>query len=204
MSGTLEQRMFELRLKMNKAKQLNNQAVVAEKRREADPKWFEKSISKQEAEGPDKIEEDEALLHATAESVAWKGSRSKPKEEKFAWDAFNQDTQYRAHEKRVNKLGFYADAYNRQKEHIGEDIFYAGSSVSAVGHKPSEDAKDRLIGALKVDQEKRTKFSRKREEPDGDVEWINEGNKRFTKQLERSYGKYTKEIKANLERGTAI
>ena len=33
---------------------------------------------------------------------------------------------------------------------------------------------------------------------------INDGNSKFNAKLDRHYGKYTKEIKANLERGTAL
>jgi len=35
-------------------------------------------------------------------------------------------------------------------------------------------------------------------------DYINERNMKFNQKLERFYGKYTKEIKDNLERGTAV
>jgi hypothetical protein len=53
--------------------------------------------------------------------------------------------------------------------------------------------------------EKRAKFSRRRaHHHDADISYINERNMQFNKKLERFYGKYTQEIRENLERGTAI
>lgn len=53
--------------------------------------------------------------------------------------------------------------------------------------------------------EKRKAFSRRRaHHHDSDITYINERNMQFNKKLERFYGKYTKEIKDNLERGTAV
>jgi hypothetical protein len=37
-----------------------------------------------------------------------------------------------------------------------------------------------------------------------DVDYINERNRVFNKKIQRSFGKYAAEIKANLERGTAL
>merc|ERR1712088_464413 len=54
-------------------------------------------------------------------------------------------------------------------------------------------------------QEKREKYSRRRmHDDDADIDYINERNMKFNQKLERFYGKYTKEIKDNLERGTAV
>ena len=53
--------------------------------------------------------------------------------------------------------------------------------------------------------QKRSKYSRRRAyDEDEDIDYINERNMNFNKKLERFYGKYTTEIKQNLERGTAI
>jgi len=53
--------------------------------------------------------------------------------------------------------------------------------------------------------EKREKYSRRRPyNDDADIDYINERNAKFNKKAERFYGKYTAEIKQNLERGTAI
>lgn len=53
--------------------------------------------------------------------------------------------------------------------------------------------------------EKREKYSRRRPyNDDADIDYINERNAKFNKKAERFYGKYTAEIKQNLERGTAV
>ena len=60
-----------------------------------------------------------------------------------------------------------------------------------------------ITSSLQV--EKREKFSRRRmHDPDADVDYINERNKNFNKKLERFYNGYTKDIRDNLERGTAV
>jgi len=60
-----------------------------------------------------------------------------------------------------------------------------------------------VCGLLRIS--KRAKYSRRRPfDEDADIDYINERNMKFNKKLERFYGKYTAEIKQNLERGTAI
>ena len=191
----LEKRLFDLKLKMNKAKQLNNQAVLAEKKRLTDPKWHQKQQHASHTE-KDESERDPAdfLLHETAESVALRTRKRKSGED--------EDFQYKAHEKRVDQMGFYPDAYDRQRKAVGEGEFY---NSTVVPHKPSEDANDRLADSIKVEAEKRKKSSRRKVfDEEEEVQWINEANRRYTKQLDRAFGEYTREIKNSLERGTAI
>lgn len=48
-------------------------------------------------------------------------------------------------------------------------------------------------------------FSRRRAfREDKDVDYINDRNAHFNKKIERAFGTHTAEIKANLERGTAL
>jgi len=62
-----------------------------------------------------------------------------------------------------------------------------------------------LYGFVVCRISKRGKYSRRRPfDEDADIDYINERNMKFNKKLERFYGKYTAEIKQNLERGTAI
>jgi hypothetical protein len=189
----------EISLKMNKIRQLNNKAVVDEKERLADPKKFhsrEKSRESKESDPNDWMENDPAEL------AQLRGKRQKG-DGTFGWDVFNEDSLYRAHDKRVDKLGFYPDAYARQKEAVGEANFYSG--VESKSHKPTGEAKDRLADSIKEQQDKRKKFSRRRMYNDEeDVQWINERNRHFTKKIDRAFGDHTAEIKANLERGTAL
>lgn len=52
---------------------------------------------------------------------------------------------------------------------------------------------------------KKEEFSRRRHYNDAaDVNFINDRNAHFNKKIQRAFGQYTTEIKANLERGTAL
>jgi pre-mRNA-splicing factor SYF2 len=52
---------------------------------------------------------------------------------------------------------------------------------------------------------RKEEFSRRRRYNDGaDVDFINDRNAHFNKKIQRAFGQYTSEIKANLERGTAL
>ena len=191
----LERRLLELKLKMNKAKQLNNQAVLEEKKRVEDPKKYMKNATAHAGDSEEKREGDK-LLHETVESAQRRG---------VVRDEYgSEDASASAHQRRVNEMGFYPDAYEKQKEALGSQTFY--ESANFVPHKPSEDAKDKLVESLRKDQDKRNKFSRKRIHDDdaADVEWINERNKQYTKKLDKAYGSHTAEIKSNIERGTAL
>lgn len=54
-------------------------------------------------------------------------------------------------------------------------------------------------------QGKSKAFSRRRKfREDRDVDYINDRNAHFNKKIERAFGAATAEIKANLERGTAL
>lgn len=69
---------------------------------------------------------------------------------------------------------------------------------------PQENV-DRMVGELKAREEKRKQFSRRRKfHEDKDIDSINERNAHFNRKIERAFGKYTVEIKNNLERGTAL
>ena len=54
-------------------------------------------------------------------------------------------------------------------------------------------------------KDKRNTYSRRRKyHADKDVDFINDRNAHFNKKIERAFGQYTVEVKANLERGTAL
>ena len=121
--------------------------------------------------------------------------------------------------------------YEEEKAMMGED-FYADIGTAAVlpGRlKDSEEAKSRLVAAVNEQIAKRKNFHRRRllfsfqlknflfkiftkllfsifriHDEDKDITYINERNRKFNEKIDRSYSKYTQEIKQNLERGTAI
>ncbi|WWC99430.1 hypothetical protein V866_006333 [Kwoniella sp. B9012] len=85
-----------------------------------------------------------------------------------------------------------------------EDL-YRGSDTLAYGdHKPSEDALDRVAEKINKDIGKYGKRKNKKDDEDDEVTYINERNKVFNKKVARYFDKYTKEIRANFERGTAL
>ncbi|WVW82036.1 hypothetical protein I302_104041 [Kwoniella bestiolae CBS 10118] len=85
-----------------------------------------------------------------------------------------------------------------------EDL-YRGSDTLAYGdHKPSEDALDRVAEKINKDIGKYGRRKNKKEDDDDEVTYINERNKVFNKKVARYFDKYTKEIRANFERGTAL
>lgn len=54
-------------------------------------------------------------------------------------------------------------------------------------------------------KDKRSIYSRRRKfHADKDVDFINDRNAHFNKKIDRAFGQYTQETKANLERGTAL
>ncbi len=54
-------------------------------------------------------------------------------------------------------------------------------------------------------EKKKNAYSRRRAfRADKDVDFISDRNAHFNRKIERSFGQYTTEIRANLERGTAL
>lgn len=94
-----------------------------------------------------------------------------------------------------------------------EDLYRGANTMAYGDSKPSEDAIDRVVS--KINKEcvfyvppnssmAGTGRKRNKQEVDTDVTYINKRNKVFNKKVARYFDKYTKEIKDNLERGTAL
>jgi hypothetical protein len=67
------------------------------------------------------------------------------------------------------------------------------------------EAVDAMVAELNAKQAQRAAFSRRRAfRADDDVDYINSRNAHFNKKIARAFGQHTAEIKANLERGTAL
>ncbi|KAI0342419.1 SYF2-domain-containing protein [Trametopsis cervina] len=86
-----------------------------------------------------------------------------------------------------------------------ESLYRDANSLLYADNKPTEEAIDRVVSKMNADIDKKKKFSRKRNnEDEGDITYINERNKVFNKKIARYYDKYTTEIRASFERGTAL
>ncbi|THH31837.1 hypothetical protein EUX98_g2356 [Antrodiella citrinella] len=93
----------------------------------------------------------------------------------------------------------------QQQQLAAQSLYRDANTLLYADNKPSEDAIDRVMAKMNKDIDKKSKFSRKRaNEDDGDITYINEQNRVFNKKIARYYDKYTAEIRASFERGTAL
>ena len=196
---------YLLKSKITEAKNLNNKAVIEENTNVQDVDKVRKLKRQewlQEREKTKKklIEQGvpENKLY-TLESIhrnelQKEQALKKAKNETFGWDVFNNEAYYRAHKKRLRDMPFDKELYEEQMKN--------GIDMSKID---TEERKNLLKNDIEQQQEKRNKFSRRRNfYEDQNVDYINERNRKFNKKLERFFGKDSAEIKANLERGTAI
>ncbi|KAG6779674.1 hypothetical protein NC652_011741 [Populus alba x Populus x berolinensis] len=210
-----KKKLFELRLKMNEARKANQTAMVSEKKKMEAPsesrgiskqKWLEdrkKKIGKLlDANGLDMTK---AYMLDTQEAAEAKYKKWEKDPAPFGWDVFNQKTLYNAYKKRTKNVNVDLEEYNKMKE--ADPEFYREASSLQYGKAPktSEDKIERMVKELKDRDENRKSFSRRRRFRDEkDIDSINDRNEHFNKKIERAFGKYTLEIKNNLERGTAL
>ena len=140
------------------------------------------------------------------EAFRWERKQEKKKNMDTGFSSYEAATA-RQYDRLTKALEPDMEHYNKLKEQVGDDIFYANSNTITTGSVPKDDPKmvDKLVQDLEKQKEKRSKYSRRRTyDPDADVDFINERNSKFNKKLERFYGKYTQDIKDDLERGTAL
>lgn len=210
-----QKKWMELRAKMQEAKKRNQIEMANEKKRMEAPtesrgvskqKWLDdrkKKIGKLlDANGLDMTK---AYMLDTQEAAEEKYKKREKDPAPFGWDVFNQRTLYNAYKKRTKNIEVDVEEYNRMKE--ADPEFYRDASSLQYGKAPktSEDKIDRMVQELKDRDEKRRAFSRRRTfREEKDVDSINDRNEHFNKKIERAFGKYTLEIKNNLERGTAL
>ena len=196
---------YLLKSKITEAKNLNNKAVIEENTNVQDvdkARKLKRQEWLQEREKTKKklIEQGvpENKLY-TLESIhrnelQKEQAMKKAKNETFGWDVFNNEAYYRAHKKRLRDMPFDKELYEEQMKN--------GIDMSKID---TEERKNLLKNDIEQQQEKRNKFSRRRNfYEDQNVDYINERNRKFNKKLERFFGKDCAEIKTNLERGTAI
>ncbi|PIA30994.1 hypothetical protein AQUCO_05300074v1 [Aquilegia coerulea] len=210
-----QKKLFDLRLKMNEARKANQSAMVAEKKRTEAPeetrgiskqKWIEerkKKIGKLlDSNGLDMTK---AYMLDTQEMAETKYKKWEKEPAPYGWDVFNQRALYNAYKKRTKNIECDIEEYNKMKE--ADPEFYRDASSLQYGKAPkvSEDKVDKMVKELLNRDEKRKAFSRRRKfHEEKDIDSINDRNEHFNKKIERAFGKYTLEIKNNLERGTAL
>ena len=199
-----EKKLFDLRMKLKQSRKLNQSALFAEQKR----KSSETSGKDRQAESKRRYEEikakkekqleayglkkEDSYLLQSADAAEQIYKKQKKKAETFGWDGFNQKSLYKAYEKRANKIEVDAEEYERTAN--------GTTYVSA----PSEAAMDRMVKELEEKQDRASKWSRRRKHGDKTFDAINERNAHFNRKANRFFDEATKEIKQNLERGTAL
>ncbi|KAI8636791.1 SYF2 splicing factor-domain-containing protein [Parasitella parasitica] len=176
-----------------------------------------KLLEKQDAKDKGEDYERKQFWKYSAESAAaWE--KKMAKKAKMANSGFTDYSQA-AHKKYIRLMSEFKPDMGAYTEKRMLDIERAirngedPSDISAMANsldyarlddKPSKEAVDRLAEATKKQIQQRETRSRDRKEQPDDISWINEKNRVFNQKIARFYDKYTKEIRENLERGTAL
>ncbi len=209
-----QQKLFELRLRMNKGRKENHGAVLEEDRRLLNPKEEMKKRSddlwqKKDAEYQKELQqtglsmEDWRRLNVPVADAA---ERTKPKKVRAG---VGVDEGHNAYKKRLRDVkSLTKDQYEELKTDMPNDEFYRGADSLRYGQEPAAFAKplaDKMAAELEYTRDRRQKYSRKRKfNEDGKIDFVNQKNRQFNEKLDKAYSKYTAEIERTLERGTAL
>ncbi|KAM8967111.1 pre-mRNA-splicing factor SYF2 [Pelodytes ibericus] len=205
----------ELHLKRNEARKLNHQEVVEEDKRQKLPSNWEARKARLEWEVKEEERKKECaangvdyhrakLLEISAEDAERWERKKKRKNPDHGFSDYAA-AHLRQYQRLTKQIKPDLEDYEREREKHGENFYPTSDSLYHGTHVPSQDGVDRMVTDLEKQIEKREKYSRRRAyNDDADIDYINERNAKFNKKAERFYGKYTAEIKQNLERGTAV
>eukprot|EP00033_Pygsuia_biforma_P000506 GCRY01000595.1.p1 GENE.GCRY01000595.1~~GCRY01000595.1.p1 ORF type:complete len:225 (+),score=60.66 GCRY01000595.1:326-1000(+) len=218
-------RFYKLKHRLGKSRELNHKEVVeeektihgltndtAKRKREYQEQEEKRRAEDAEAKKDKTAAKRAKLLNTSAREAQDIEERKKKNPAPSGVEVFNQDTLYTAYEKRLQHLPALRNdddaevPANKAQKDSQEDLSFDKDSLAwGNAHKPKEAAVNRMIDELKEREEKRKTFSRRRVHyADADVSSINERNENFNKKIARYYNKFTQDIKASLERGTAL
>ncbi|XP_053321964.1 pre-mRNA-splicing factor SYF2 [Spea bombifrons] len=205
----------ELHLKRKEARKLNHEEVVEEDKKQKLPSNWEARKARLEWE----LKEEERKRECAEKGIDYKRAKlleisaddadrwERKKKKKNPDNGFSDfaAAQLRQYQRLTKQIKPDLEDYEKEREKHGEDFYPTSNSLYHGTHVPTQDGIDRMVSDLEKQIEKREKYSRRRAyNDDADVDYINERNAKFNKKAERFYGKYTAEIKQNLERGTAV
>ncbi|XP_037737511.1 pre-mRNA-splicing factor SYF2 isoform X1 [Chelonia mydas] len=205
----------ELHMKRNEARKLNHQEVVEEdKRLKLPANWeakkarleWELKVEEKKKECAAKGEDYDRvkLLEISAEDAERWERKKKRKNPDLGFSDYAA-AQLRQYQRLTKQIKPDMEKYEKLREENGEELYPTANSLLHGTHVPCKEGVDRMVTDLEKQIEKREKYSRRRAyNDDADIDYINERNAKFNKKAERFYGKYTAEIKQNLERGTAV
>lgn len=209
----------QLRARMKSAQKANESAAIEEAKSskikamaqrhmgsdggDGKKKWHEEKMRRKQDELKKRgLSEDKAYLLQTAETA--EAIQKRDRGSKNA-SIFSEEALFHAYEKRADAIQPNLEEYEAAKERDPE--FYRTSDsllYGGAGGAPKE-AVDRMVAELEDRRLKSSKFSRRRKHrDDDDIDYINDRNAIFNKKIERAFGDFTKETKANLERGSAL
>jgi len=215
-----ERKLAELRSKLKQSRNENRKAVIEEDERTHSKKQAQKKMlehyekmdeERREAEQQSKPDaEKQKFLNTTAETAEKELKKGQKKRKRqadslFGWGKFTNDAQYNSYQQRQKNNPFDLEEYNKQKAEQKNFFPDANHLDYAQNAEVTKEKKDLMLKELHQTYKKRKEFSRRRPYyEDADVDFINERNRVFNKKIGRFYDPYTAEIKANLERGTAV
>uniref|UniRef100_A0A8D2LZS1 Pre-mRNA-splicing factor SYF2 n=1 Tax=Zonotrichia albicollis TaxID=44394 RepID=A0A8D2LZS1_ZONAL len=189
---------------------LNSQEVVEEdKRLKLPPNWeakkarleWELQVQEKKKECAARGEDYERvkLLEVSAEDAERWERKKKKKNPDLGFSDYAA-AQLRQYQRLTRQIKPDLEQYEKLKEQHGEALYPTSNSLLHGTHVPSKEGVDRMVADLEKQIEKREKYSRRRPyNDDADIDYINERNAKFNQKAERFYGKYTAEIKQNLE-----
>eukprot|EP00193_Tetraselmis_chui_P012355 CAMPEP_0177780506 /NCGR_PEP_ID=MMETSP0491_2-20121128/17243_1 /TAXON_ID=63592 /ORGANISM="Tetraselmis chuii, Strain PLY429" /LENGTH=425 /DNA_ID=CAMNT_0019300289 /DNA_START=49 /DNA_END=1327 /DNA_ORIENTATION=- len=202
-----ERKLYQLKQKLN-ASAMNQTAVVEERKREqkikvdgpdgddtanAKRKWFEEKKKKEAAE-LEKLGLTPKDAHRL-QTIEQAELHYKKKAKKGPATAY---------EKRSANIPYTMSDYEAAKARDPE-FYRTADSLQYGQDKVPEENIDKMVAELNERRERLASSSRRRvHRDDKDVDSINDRNAHYNKKIERAFGKYTAEIKNNLERGTAL
>ncbi|CAG8432968.1 11029_t:CDS:2 [Diversispora eburnea] len=206
------------------SKRINQRAEVCSERKS---KIATKLLAQKEAEERGEDYERKKYWNYSIESVEnWEKKQEKvDKRKENSFTDYNQ-TARKKYKRLVSELTPDLEEHNRQKlnalnsakvikiengEKVLADInssFYRDANslhFASIDNQPSDKAVDRLVDDVYKQIERREKYSRKKsiDEDSNNVTYVNERNRKFNGKVNRFFDKYTREIRENLERGTA-
>jgi hypothetical protein len=215
--SSLQDKLFNLRMKINQGRKANKEEVEEEYKRLSNPKYEQKQrylqkVAEAEAEGEVKGSgakwREESAMQQTAEQAAFAAEKAQKKAENtatFGWQAFTTEATHRAYEKKLKKLPSVASSSSKAEEGASSHLQENPLDYGKVGATVSKSGLDRLAKDIEEREEARKNFSKRRMNfESSDVDYINDRNAVYNKKLKRAFDKYTVEIRQNLERGTAV
>ncbi|CAB3402558.1 unnamed protein product [Caenorhabditis bovis] len=210
-------RLKELHKMRQKARKENHEQVVEEDRRNKLPRnhearkeresWTIKELEERKAAEEKGLDYERLKAIETPAEIADKLElkRKRKKNPDLGFSSF-EDMTLRQHTRLTSALDPDLQSYKKMREVVGDDQFYPTADTLIHGsHYPTTSAMEKLVNDVKGQVKRREQFHRRRlYDPDAPIDYINEKNKKFNQKLEKYYGKYTEDIKDDLERGTAI